>query len=131
MSPLISASSLTLSKQFPPGPRVQDALNVLHNPQQTLQLSTYVLSVVPNATKGENNFLVTKQIPLFGGIINGSSTYNVKWVNVPEGADIEVDAGLGTFINNEMRVKEDNGVVVFTENVSIKVGGCRAINCDY
>lgn len=124
MSILLSTSSVLLSKQFPTGPTIQDVLNVLHDPQQSLQLSEYVLSVIPDATRGENNFLVTKTIPLFGGYINGSSTYKVKWANVPEGVDIEVDAGLGTTVYNESRVRDDNGIVVFTESVTIQVCRC-------
>jgi len=121
MSLLFSTSSIQLSKQFPTGPTIQDVLTVLHDPQQTLRLSEYVLSVIPDSARGENNFLVTKTIPLLGGVIKGSSTYKVKWTITPDGVDVEVDAGLGTTIKNEMRVRDDNGVVLFTENVMIKV----------
>ena len=114
---LWSTSSFQLSKQFPTGTTTKDVVSLLHDPLQTLGLGA---NVIPDLARGENNFLVTKTIPLFGGLINGSVTLKLKWEIHPDGVDVE-GVGLGSTGMDEMRVVENNGVLLFTENITIKV----------
>lgn len=120
MSFFFSTYNLQLSKNFPVGPTVQDVLNVLHDPQQVARLSKIVYSVAPDPTRGENDFIVKERVPLIGRTYL-PITFKLKWTRAPDGCDMDVEADLWTKLVSRMRVKVENGVVVFREDLTAEV----------
>lgn len=117
MSFLYTTWNLRHSKDIPAGPTVQDVLNVLHDPQQALRISPIVSSVIPDPAGGENHFIVTERIRVFGSIYYPAK-YKIKWTLVPDGCEWDGDANFGIKTRNEMKVKIENGVVVFTDSLT-------------
>ncbi|KAF9531980.1 hypothetical protein CPB83DRAFT_50863 [Crepidotus variabilis] len=123
LPPLFLSSTVHLEKRFPPGPTVADVLAVLHDTQQAIRLSPLIISAEPDTTRPADDgqwFIMTEKLPIFGGIINGKTTFKLKWTNVPEGGDGEVEAAAGTKLKSQQRVKQDGDVVLFKEDLVVK-----------
>lgn len=117
---MFSTYSLHLSKNFPAGPTVQDVLRVLHNPQQEIRLSPIVHSVTPDPEGGEDEFIVVERVPLIG-CIYVPTTYKLTWKSTPDGCEWQVEANFGTRLSSRRKVRDENGVVVFTEDLTTRV----------
>ncbi|KAF9531979.1 hypothetical protein CPB83DRAFT_891316 [Crepidotus variabilis] len=119
---LFLTSTVHLEKRFPTGPTVANVLAVLHDTQQAIRLSPLIISAEPDTTRPANDgqwFTMTEKLPIFGGIFNGITTYELKWTNVPEGGDAQVEADAGTKLKSQQRVKQDGDVVLFTEDLEV------------
>jgi len=119
--PLFLSYTAHLSKEFPAGTTVGEVLDVLHNPEVVVRLFPIVLSVEPDTERGEHCYIITERLPLLGGLVNGKTTFKLKWTKSPNGYKGDVDASLGTKLLSEVRVNEDNGVVVVTEDLIVEV----------
>lgn len=115
---------LHLSKHFPAGPTVKDALKVLQDPQESIRLSPVISSVKPDPSRGDGHFIVTERVPIIGSIYY-PTTYKTKWRSMLDGCEWEVEASFGTKIRSRSKVKEENGVVVFTEDLNMEVSSIR------
>jgi hypothetical protein len=108
------------STNLPADTNVQDVLNILHDPQQSIGLSPVVYSVKPDPTREESHFIVTERVPVLGGIYY-PTTYRVKWTSVPNGCEWDVKANFGIRITNRMNVKNENGALVFADDLTSQV----------
>jgi len=116
--------NLHLSKNFPAGPTVKDALKVLQDPQESIRLSPVISSVEPDPTRGDGHFIVTEKVPIIGSIYYPTK-YKTNWRSMLDGCEWEVEASFGTKIRSRSKVKEENGVVVFTEDLDAEVSPIR------
>ena len=108
------------STNLPADTNVQDVLNILQDPQQSIGLSPIVYSVAPDPTQEESHFIVTERVPVLGCIYY-PTTYKVKWTSVPSGCKWDVKANFGIRITNRMNVKNENGVLIFTDDLTSQV----------
>ena len=119
--PLFLSYTGQLSKEFPAGTTVEEVLDVLHNPEVVIRLFPIVIAVEPDRERGEHCYFITETLPILGGLVSGKTTFKLEWTKTLDGYKGDVDASFGTKLFSEVRVNKDNGVVVFTENVTVEV----------
>jgi len=108
------------STNLPVDTNVQEVLNILHDPQKSIGLSPVVYSVTPDPTREKGHFIGTERIPVLGSIYY-PTTYTAKWTSVPSGCEWDVKANVGIRVKNRMKVKNENGVLIFTDHFTAQV----------
>jgi hypothetical protein len=123
MWPFILTRSVTLQRKIQASKA--EVLGIVQNPDEVLGLSPLVLSVIQD-DKDPAWYTITERLPILGGLYESSTTFRCKWEKVENGVDVEVFAGMGTHLKNEMRVLDsEEGEVKFQEVVVMKVSLCR------
>jgi len=121
MSFLFTSRTVHVSKTI--SASKEKVLEFVQDPEKVLHINPLIYSFVQD-TQDPSWYTIKEKLPVLGGLIESSTTFRCKWEQVEHGNNVDVEAGLGTRLRNEMRVSEDSdkaGSCVLAEKVVVKV----------
>lgn len=116
-----SSTDIQITTRLPLSTTISDALAVLQNPEEFLQLAVHLSEFKrdTSAPAGETWFIMSEKL------FFGTNTYKTKWTEVQNGVDCEVYASLGTRLTSRYRIEEDAEGVIFIEEDHVTVSVCE------
>jgi len=124
MWPFILTRSINLQRKIKASKA--EVLSIVQDPDEVLRLGPLVFSVIRD-DKDPAWYTITDRLPILGGLYESTTTFQCKWANVEDGADVEVFAGVGTHMQNKMRVVDTDSEeeeVEFQEILVVQVSLC-------
>ena len=101
MWPFILTRSINLQRRIKASKA--EVLSIVQDPDEVLRMGPLAFSVIQD-DHDPAWYTITDRLPILGGLYESTTSFRCRWVNVENGADVDVFAGVGTQMQNKMRV---------------------------